>query len=796
MTDPYQSFLNPSNEFTQVPWWFWNDEITEKGIREQLADFRRHGIHGFTIHARMGLARSIPYLGKRWFELVRFTVREAARHRMIVHLYDEGMYPSGSAHGEVVAGHSELLARGLEMRRLECTEEFKLNVQEKYVAFLPEGQTKAIPVAPEAQPPRAEPGWVFIVALSNGRIRGVHEGEDDGEPGAPFAADLLNPEAVRRFIQCTHERYYRELKAYFGDPIRAIFTDEPSIMGRYAKQGLTPWTEGLEANFQEEKGYDLIPLLPALFRDIGPRTRRIREDYEAVVAERLDESFYKPISDWCAAHHIALTGHPAQSDDIGPLRYFQLPGQDTVLRHIEPDKPSALEGRDSTAGKCSSSAARHQGARRNGNEVFGGYGWNLTLDEMKGLSDWLMVRGVNLLWPHAFYYSIRGPRAHERPPDVGPHNLWWKHYALFANYTKRLCGLLTDSEQVCEVAILSRHNHLPWEPAKALFRYQRDFNYLEDRLLTKAVLEEGRLRIGGASYSALIRMRDQTFSERAEQVLEAFVRTGGRIVPFDPRADETLFLKHLGECLLPDVRLEPSHADLRCIHVRKGGWEFYYLTNEGRNPIAGRLTVRSIGYAEWWDPMTGGSDPAVILTQHEETMCVALHLERREGRVLAIDPQRTPLMQPDRHFRRVEQTLEFSTSWSLRHPETDRILAEQLMDWTNLVETADFSGTLVSEKALDASPEVLAQGTWTLDLGEVHDFAEIFCNGDSCGVRLWAPFRFELPLKPGRNILRVAVTNSMFNRMEGGRAGNSPLPSGILGPVRIEAISDCGLRAL
>lgn len=78
---------------------------------------------------------------------------------------------------------------------------------------------------------------------------------------------------------------------------------------------------------------------------------------------------------------------------------------------------------------------------------------------------------------------------------------------------------------------------------------------------------------------------------------------------------------------------------------------------------------------------------------------------------------------------------------------------------------------------------MLEGGIWTLDLGEVHDFAEVFCNGKSCGVRLWGPFRFELPLKPGLNRLRVAVTNSIANRMEG-----ASLPSGMLGPVVLEQI--------
>ncbi|MFQ6040276.1 MAG: glycosyl hydrolase [Candidatus Poribacteria bacterium] len=793
MEDIYQVFVNPPNEFTQIPWWFWNDEITEDGIREQLADFRQQGVYGFTIHARMGLARSIPYLGERWFELVRFVVEEAARHGMVVHLYDEGMYPSGSAHGQVVQGHPEFLARGLEMRRVEPSEELKLNMQEKCIAIRLGGQTEAIPITSVSKVPRSGPYWAFVITLSGGTIRGVHEGEDDGQPNAPKAADLLNPAAVRRFIQCTHERYYRELKGYFGATVQAIFTDEPSIMGRGAKRGLKPWTDGFEEYFRQKKGYDLLKLLPALWIDTGSRTERIRRDYEEVVAERLNDSFYKQLSEWCAAHNIALTGHPAGSDDIGLLRYFQLPGQDMVWRYVEPEKPTALEGQHSTAAKCSSSAARHQKARRNGNELYGAYGWNLKFDEMKWLADWFMVRGVNLFWPHAFYYSIRDFRAHERPPDLGRHNLWWKHYHILANYTKRLCWLLTDAEQVCDIAILARHNHLPWEPAKVLFQNQWDFNYLEDRLLTESTVENGRLSLEEASYSTIVRMSDHILPEFAESVLEHFVQSGGRVVSFERTEDGTRFLSQLEEFLLSDVVIEPANPDLRYIHVRKGGYDFYYLTNEGGNPIEGKLTVRSLGHTEWWDPLAGKSDQAIVPAQHEDSICVALRLERREARVLSINPQRAPILQPAWREERVIQRFDISTGWKFTPPaprtqgvhweEIEVILSEELIDWTTLEGYSNFSVTVVYEKTLDVTPQMLESGTWMLGLGEVHDFAEVFCNGISCGVRLWGPFRFELPLKPGLNKLRVEVTNSMANRMEG-----ASLPSGMLGPVVLEKI--------
>lgn len=769
MSNLYKTFLNPPNEFTQLPWWFWNNEITEEGIKKQLADFRQQGIFGFTIHARMGLSKDIPYLGKRWFELVKFAVQEAARNDMIVHLYDEGMYPSGSAHGQVVEGHPEFLARGLEMRQIKASEKLELKDQEKLVAILPEGQNQATATS---EIPESMMYSAFVITLSNGVIRGVHEGEEDSQPDAPKAADLLNPVAMRRFIQLTHERYYHELKEYFGTTVQAFFTDEPSIMGRRSKSGLRHWTEGLEKQFQKEKGYDLIPFLPALWNDIGEKTASIRRDYGDVVANRLNESFYGQISEWCADHNVALTGHPAESDDIGPLRYFQLPGQDMVWRYVEPEKPTALEGKHSTVGKCSSSSARHRKARRNGNEVYGAYGWKLTMDEMKWLADWLMVRGVNLLWPHAFYYSIRGSRAYERPPDLGRHNLWWKHFKLLANYTKRICWLLTDSQQICDIAILAHHNHLPWEPAKVLFQNQWDFNYLEDRLLTDADIENGKLKLGDASYSVVVRMPDHHLPEEAETILRNFLQSGGRIIPFADNNQS--FIQELGKYLVPDVVLNPPNSDLRYTHVIKDGTGLYYLTNEGANPIDGKLTIHSRGHAQWWDPLTGKSSSAFILKADHNSETISLHLERREGLILAINPESEPILSKDWETSGIIQKLDISTGWKLRDPEKGLVLGEDVRNWTEIEGYRKFSGTLIYEKTINITQETLDKGKWTLDLGEVHDFAEVSCNSQSCGVRLWGPFRFELPLKIGANIIQVAVTNSLANQME-----DLALPSGM-----------------
>lgn len=77
---------------------------------------------------------------------------------------------------------------------------------------------------------------------SEGTIRSVHEGEDDREPNAPKAADLLDINAMKLFIHLTHDTYYNRLEKYFGSTIVAMFTDEPCPLGRCGKRGLIPWT--------------------------------------------------------------------------------------------------------------------------------------------------------------------------------------------------------------------------------------------------------------------------------------------------------------------------------------------------------------------------------------------------------------------------------------------------------------------------------------------------------------------------------------------------------------------------
>ncbi len=585
----------PPREFSQAPFWFWNDELSEREILRQLEDFCDHGIYGFVIHPRAGLPKDTGWMSDQMIHFMRYAIDQAKRLKMWVVLYDEGMYPSGSASGQVVAENPAYRPRGLFAIDLDemnsSQEQSGFRIDEDGKPALENGQN-LIGIF------RRESDGHQIAVLDRfirdgySLIRGLHYVEENPSrrldkkevaEETPPLADILNPEAMQVFIRLVYQRFFDEFGKDFGTTIKAVFTDEPSFLGRNSEPGAQPGNADVLAFVNKWLGYDFSPYLPKLFYSDEPGSEKYRNDYYRALEARLEQTYYEPISRWCGEHNVALTGHPADPDDIGHLRHFQIPGQDIVWRYVEPGKPSALEGPQSTQAKCASSAMIHLNRRRNSNEYCGAYGHDFTFREMKWLANWLLVRGCNLLYPHAFYYSIRGPRVDERPPDVGPNNVWWNQFKPLADATSRLCWLNTDSQHICEVAILGLNDYLPWQSAKVCFQNQIDFNYLEARhLLEDARVDENGIHIAGMNYQVLIDELDPP--EKAGPVLEKLANAGRLIRWKENMGDGPLF-KELAAVIQKDISISPPNRNLRYRHVYKQGTHFYILFNEGEEPV-------------------------------------------------------------------------------------------------------------------------------------------------------------------------------------------------------------------
>ena len=798
----------PPAEFGVWPFWFWNDDLVEAELLRQLRAFHEAGAGGVVIHPRIGLSARVGYLTAEYFRLVRVVADECALLGIGVILYDEGSYPSGSAAGRVVAENPHHAARALvrvarqidgpaltywrpavnrslDHRLVSVTLARVVGGDGPSTARIdPDSLSVLTPEERGLVRVEVPAGrWVAVACFdvpSGGTIRGVLAEHEDDSAVAPPAGDIMSQDAVASFIRLTHDAYAAALGEHLGSTVVAMFTDEPSPLGRGARREAWPYTAGFDRHVAERLGWPLAKLhawLPALWLDYGPAGEAFRRDYTAAVEQRIGEVFYAAQAAWCEAHGIALTGHPHASNDMASLRRFHWPGQDAVWRWVLPPgtaaNTSGLEGPHSVSAKAATSAARAGARRRVATELFGAYGWRLSLDEAKWLLDWHLVRGTNLFMPHAAFYSVRDARAYESEPDVGLHNPWWPHFQRLMRYTRRLSWLLTDCEHVCDVAVLGAGHDLPWHAARQLYESQIDFLYIDDAALSAAAVEGARLACGAQSYRVVVRDGEIALSRRALTRLADFTAAGGVLIDVSATSDLPAAVR---AAVSSELLAQATAPDLRAIHVRKEGVDAYLLVNEGEETVKTTVTVAA-GSATLIDPLRDSQTPATL----DVSAGFRLTLQRREARLLVVDPQAgaAPPARSERGAGRASRAIDLF-DWTVTAESGDYSPAPPLASWTVVPEMERFSGTLTYTTAVTLAA---APASAELDLGRVGVAADLFVNGHAAGFSMWAPYRLALDpalLHAGENTIAVRVTNSAANYYEGALA-----PSGLIGPVTL-----------
>ncbi|SEE79626.1 hypothetical protein [Ruania alba] len=785
---------------------FWNDDLTDDGVRTQVRTLAAAGFRGITPSARIGLSREVGYLTEEYLRLVRVCVEECAATGLSVMLYDEASYPSGSANGAVVARDPRFAAQCLS--RLSHEVIIAETVPEQVTDFwrpplgrspdaalltavatpLRDGhavltearllEVEAPGLIPLDLPPGAWRLHAIVAGPSGGTIRGAHADQDDGSALAPPAADLLNPAAVATFLSLTHDAYATALAGHLGTTVVAMFTDEPDLLGRGPRAGAVPYTPGLEQEVAERAGIsvpELFSRLPGLWD--GELDQPIRALWEEAVRARLHRVYYGAQSAWCAEHGIALTGHAAAGDDLGTTALLDWPGQDTVWRWVLPGE-TALAGPESTAAKVAASAARHRGAPTAVAEVLGAYGWQLTMDEAKWLLDWYLSRGVATLVLHAFFDSVRGNRAFESEPDLGVHHPWWPHLPALVRYLSRVADLLTAGPPQAPVAVLSDEAHAPDSPAAALLQHQVDVHYVTPSQLADGEVREGRVHLGDQRYAVVVDARRNDADRFDHNVAQVSLGPGW----LEQVLDE---LRTSGAW---PIRVEPAAPDLRVVRLG-GAW---LLVNEGEHAIRTRvhLKIPDGGRSPWqWDfPYEGVTLPATRETT-ADGVTFPLVLERRQSVLLTPSGDPAEVRDAVGHWPG-EPTGSRTIEVDRWRGTPSRALAGHDLphtaplgegtDWITRDELRRFAGTVDYQAELDLEAD---PGETVLDLGEVGEVATVIVNGSEVGVLGWAPYRVTVPgglLHAGSNSITVRVSNPAAVYYQGAAAR-----SGLLGPVRL-----------
>ncbi len=180
---------------------------TESELVRKVASLKTDGFGSFLIYARNGL--QIEYMGEDWLNCVDVLCREADRQGLRVWLYDDYNWPSGTCKGRVPNEKESRRYAELALYR-DASGAFSWKK-----VFAPSG-------------------WV----------------------------NVLDDEAMSRFVALTHEVYERRLSKWFAKKtIAGIFTDEPGHPTAITFDGKPlchfAWWDGLEKAYSEKTGRSL-----------------------------------------------------------------------------------------------------------------------------------------------------------------------------------------------------------------------------------------------------------------------------------------------------------------------------------------------------------------------------------------------------------------------------------------------------------------------------------------------------------------------------------------------------------
>lgn len=431
-TKPYVAgdFASPSMEWRPVPLWFWNNtSVNENQVVEQLEQMITTDGYGGCAILPFGTSFSPAYLSADYFTLYGKAIEVARKHGAVMSIYDEYGFPSGSMGAINGSGVTTFKNNHPDhcIKRLDKTEvslKNGSNVSRRAVGadnlmsvvafdkkthevinlreFVDDNNTLNWTVPDEGT-------WTLMI------FRCVK----DSDPNV----DYLSPEAVKLFVEDTHQQYYDRFSDAFGSVIRSTFFDEPTIFRASGRM----WTLDYNKKFEETYGFSPETLYPALWYDMGEETASARNMLFGMRARLYSEGFMKTIGDWAAAHGILATGHQDNEEAQNPCsvsgdlmlvgKYISMPGIDK----IGGNRPAEHFY------KVVSSSANNWDKTYVMSETYGDMG-NISIETMYRIATEQYTKGVNYLIPHAVWYndanvsflpelSWRNPLYNEALPD-------------------------------------------------------------------------------------------------------------------------------------------------------------------------------------------------------------------------------------------------------------------------------------------------------------------------------------------------------------------------------------------
>lgn len=557
-------FQAPPAAFRPVPFYWWAGEpLTRERIAWQLERIKAQGIRQVIVsytHGPDGVTDpgTPPLFSADWWELFRWFLAQCRDHGMTAGFQDYTLL--GPMFQQIGATTPDM--RGGQMSCVSCA------VTGPAVVRL-QAEAAALPVGAWAYPLSqglVQPGDALDLTscLDHGAI------EWQAPHGTwlvalvfvrPAAFDPLHPAAGRLAIERFFEPFVRECPGEVGRTLKVFFQDELDFGAC-----LPFWSEHLRGAFQACHGYDLWPLLPALWLELGPATAKLRLDYAEVVTRQLEKCYFEPVFRWHERHGTLLghdnlgrgemrRGRAHYGDYFRTMRWYSAPGC---------DDPKIAGARAFKGLKVNSSIAHLYQRPRVWVEAFHSSGWGTTPAEVLAAINEDFAYGATVVNLHGLYYTTHGGWWEWAPPDFHFRQPYWAHCGPLNDYFTRVSWLLSQGVHRCDVAILYPSAALEVEAADAaargphvhvghaaiddpdgasgdpeqvafglgkhLFDRACDFDFIDFESLARATAADGTLRVAGEAYRVLILPAMSAVRFSTLEAARDFVCAGGLVI--------------------------------------------------------------------------------------------------------------------------------------------------------------------------------------------------------------------------------------------------------------------------
>lgn len=663
--------------------------------------------------------------------------------------------------------------------------------------------------------------------------------------GAVFSyINMIDDASCDILLEEVYRPHYAHYAKYFGTTLAGFFSDEPEFGNRWfgahsrddghygykiGSRGLgLPWSDAVLPMLKERLGENALAFLPGLWFDIEEVFPAAREAYMDVITRLYQKCFSEKLGNWCAEHGCMYIGHIIEdmnahahlSTSAGhffrALEGQHMAGMDIVLHQVLPGFGDYITASTLSTGttdpkffhyslpKLAASQA-HLNPQMKGRamcEVFGAFGWAESVPYMKWLMDYLLVRGVNHFVPHAFSPNFPNP---DCPPHFG--NLGkdasFDGFSALMNYTNKVSHLLYGARHHANAAVLY-HAETEWyssendfdvedEVTKALYDHHIDYDILPVDYLEKAEVRDGKLLLNGESYDCLIAARAKAHPECVEKVLHKLSDAGLEVVFSEERPANCAFGRVLPYSELASFMEERGMTDLsfkggrqvRAYHASRGETHYFMFFNESVKEETFEVTF----------PVKG--DHLRVDLLHDEIVAghtdgsLSLSLLPNASVIFVFGDFEEEILKKYAPKAAVAEKKPLDLVYDVSLSDLDDLSAFKFykkspagLNINGRNELPDFAGRIRYEATFEAKKASRV----VLDFGEVHETLALTLNGESCGVRINAPFSFDVTdlIRDGENKLCAEVGTTPAYRLKDPLSHFVMLPpTGILGDVTI-----------